>query len=188
MYFLIRNQKTGSRTKHIAVRYLYGRQIFQQGRGVPYFVRSEENYSDGLTKNLPLKLFETHEQIIMEGSLPYQREDVELALDSMTERNSDGRSYGIPQGSTIEKPRLKIESQSGKAKGGNATSDGIDTNGVNQVDTDGLSKVKSDRLTNYPSPLSLNVQPRGTRDTTSRDGDTFVTTSDNRSSSWTMIQ
>jgi hypothetical protein len=106
----------------------------------------------------------------------------------MTERNSDGRAYGIPQGSTIEKPRLKIESQSGKAKGGNATSDEVGTNGVNQVDTNGVNKVGSDRLTTYHSPLSLNVQPRGTRDTTSRDGDTFVTTSDNRSPSWPIVQ
>jgi hypothetical protein len=120
--FLIRNQKTGSRTKHISVRYLYGRQIFQQGIAVPYFVRSEENYSDGLTKNLPLKLFETQEEIIMGGSLPYRREDIELALYSMHERDSDGRLYGIPLGSTIARSGCKIESQSGKAKGGTATS------------------------------------------------------------------
>jgi hypothetical protein len=150
---------------------------------VPYFVRSEENYTDGLMKNLPLKLFETHEQIIMGVSLPYRREDVELALNSMTERDLDGRSYGIPQGSTIGKSGLKIESQSGKAKGGNATSDG-----VKLVDTKGVNKVGSDGLTTYPLPLSLNVQPRGTRETTSRDSDTFVTTSDNSSPSWTIVQ
>jgi hypothetical protein len=144
---------TGSRTKHIYVRYLYGRQIFQQGRAVLYFVRSEENYSDGLTKNLPLKLFETHEEFIMGGSLPYRREDVELALDLMTEHDSDGRSYGIPQGSTIAKSDRKIESQSGKAKGRKATSDG-----VNPADTNGVKKARFDGLNTYPSPLSLNVQ------------------------------
>jgi hypothetical protein len=36
--FLIRNQKTGSRAKHIAVRYSYGRQCFQMKQAVPYFV------------------------------------------------------------------------------------------------------------------------------------------------------
>jgi hypothetical protein len=41
---------------------------------------------------------------------------VELALDAMSERDWDGWSYGIPQGSTTKKPRAKIESQSGKAK------------------------------------------------------------------------
>jgi hypothetical protein len=146
-------------------------------------VRSEENYSDGLTKNLPLKLFETHERIIMGGSLPYLREDVEPALDSMTERDSDGRSYGIPQGSTIGKSGLKTESQSGKAKGRNATSDG-----VKLVDTKGVNKVGSDGLTTYPSPLSLNVQSCGNKETTSKDSDTFVTTSDNSPPSWTIVQ
>jgi hypothetical protein len=60
----------------------------------------------------------------------------------MTERDSDGQSYGIPQGSTIAKSGPKIDSQSGKAKGGNAMSDGvkpIDTKGVNKVGSDGLT-------------------------------------------------
>jgi hypothetical protein len=68
----------------------------------------------------------------------------------MTERDSDGRSYGIPQGSTIAKFGSNIESQPGKAKGGNATSDG-----VKLVDTKGVNKVGSGGLTTYPSPLSL---------------------------------
>jgi hypothetical protein len=59
--FLIRNQKTGARTKHIDVRYMYGRELFMKKLIVPYFVKTIENYSDGCTKNLPLKLFLDHE-------------------------------------------------------------------------------------------------------------------------------
>jgi hypothetical protein len=78
---------------------------------------------------------------------------------------------------------LKIESQSGKAKGGNATTDGIKL-----VDTKGVNKVGLDGLTTYTSPLSLNVQTCGSQETTSRDSDTFVTTSDNSPPSWTIVQ
>jgi hypothetical protein len=101
----------------------------------------------------------------------------------MTERDSDGRSYGIPQGSTIVKSGSKIESQSGKAKGRNATSDG-----VNSVDTNGVNKVGSNGLTTYPSPLSLNVQSQGRKETTSKDGDTIVTTPDDSPPSRTVVQ
>jgi hypothetical protein len=110
--------------------------------------------------------------------------NVELALDSMSERDSDGRLYGIPQGSTTEKPRAtKIESQSRKAKesqsvkGEVATSDDVDGKDVNNVD--------SDRLTTYPLSVSLNVHDSGGKETTStaKDSDIFATTSDNDSTS-----
>jgi hypothetical protein len=108
---------------------------------------------------------------------------VELALDSMTERDSDRRSYGILQGSTTAKSGSKIESQSGKAKGRKATS-----GGVNPADTNGVKKVRFDGLTTYPSPLSLTIQSRSREETTSKDGDTDVSTSDNSPLSWTIVQ
>jgi hypothetical protein len=49
--FLIKNQKTSSRTKHLAVRHLFGRDLYIENKVLPAFVRSEENVSDGLTKN-----------------------------------------------------------------------------------------------------------------------------------------
>ena len=101
----------------------------------------------------------------------------------MIERDSDGRSYGIPQGSTTAKSGSKIESQSGKAKGGKATS-----GGVNPTDTNGVKKVRFGGLTTYPSPLSLNVQSRSREETTLKDGDTDITTSDNSPLSWTIVQ
>jgi hypothetical protein len=103
--------------------------------------------------------------------------------------DSDGRLYGIPQGSTTEKHRAKIESQSGKAKesqsgkGEVATSDDVDGKDVNNVG--------SDRLTTYPSCVSLSVQDSGAKETmsTAKDSDIFATMSDNDStSSWTMVQ
>jgi hypothetical protein len=138
-----------------------------------------------LTKNLPLKLFEAHEKIIMGGILPYRREDVELALDSMTERDSDGRAYGIPQGSTIENTRPKIESQSGKPKGGNVISreadiDGVDSEGINNNDSGG-------RNTN-PFPSALNIQVRGTQETTAKDAEAVITTRAERTPSWTVVR
>jgi hypothetical protein len=95
--FLIRNQKTGSRTKHIAVRYLYVRQCVQVKEAVPYFVWSAENYSVGMTKNLPDKLYKEHASVLTERHLAYRRaDDVRKAIESMESNDSTGFNYGIP--------------------------------------------------------------------------------------------
>jgi hypothetical protein len=79
--FLIKNQKTSTRTKHLDVRLLFGRDFSIQNKVIPVFVRSEENISDGMTKNQSEKLFTEHEQVLMCGMiLPYRREDVEESL------------------------------------------------------------------------------------------------------------
>ncbi len=93
--FLIRNQKTGGRTKHIDTRYFFGRELFDKRQAVPYFIPSGRNWSDGLTKNQPEKLFNEHDSGIMSGVLPYRREDVEMALESQNGR-TDGASFGLP--------------------------------------------------------------------------------------------
>jgi hypothetical protein len=64
-------------------------------QAVPYFVRSAENYSDGMTKNLPDKLFKEHASVLTEGRLPYRREDVRKAIESMESNDSTGFQYGI---------------------------------------------------------------------------------------------
>jgi hypothetical protein len=92
--FLIKNQKTSTRTKHLDVRHLFGRDLYIRNQVLPVFVRSEENISDGMTKNQSEKLFTEHEQVLMNGILPYRREDVEEALrseESNTERAPDTR-------------------------------------------------------------------------------------------------
>ena len=87
--YLIKNQKTSSRTKHLAVRHLFGRDLYIANKVIPTFVRSEENISDGLTKNQPAQLFVEHENVLLNGILPYRREDVEEAL--RIERNNTER-------------------------------------------------------------------------------------------------
>jgi hypothetical protein len=98
--------------------------------------------------------------------------NVELALDSMSERDSVTRLYGIPQRSTTGKPQAKIESQSGKAKV--AMSDDIVDGKIH------INNVESNRLTTYPSRLLLNMQDSDASVTTStaKDSDD-ITTSNN---------
>jgi hypothetical protein len=109
---------------------------------------------------------------------------VELALDSMSKRDTDGRSYGIPQRSTTGKPQAKIESQSGKAKV---------TTYIRRcfvVGKDRINKIDPNQLTTYPSRFSLNMQDSDTSVTvsTAKDSDKFVTMSDDDSTpSWTMV-
>jgi hypothetical protein len=79
---LVKNQKTGTRTKHLDVRWLFCRDFYIDGKILPVFVRSEENYSDGCTKNQPEKLFTEHDMILRHGFIPYRREDVESALET----------------------------------------------------------------------------------------------------------
>ena len=91
--FLIKNQKTSSRTKHLAVRHLYGRDLYVENKVLPTFVRSEENISDGMTKNQPQQLFTEHELVLLGGIMPYRREDVEEVVrleQNNTERRTDG--------------------------------------------------------------------------------------------------
>ena len=93
--YLVKNQKTSSRTKHLAVRHLFGRDLYIQNKVIPTFVRSEENISDGLTKNQSTQLFVEHEKVLLNGILPYRREDVEEVLrteQNNTERRTDRRT------------------------------------------------------------------------------------------------
>ena len=81
---LVKNQKTSTRTKHLDVRWLFCRDFYIAGKVLPVFVRSEENYADGCTKNQPEKLFANHDTVLRNGYIPYRREDVETALATET--------------------------------------------------------------------------------------------------------
>ena len=99
--YLVKNQKTSSRTKHLAVRHLYGRELYIENKVLPVFVRSEENVSDGMTKNQPQQLFAEHEDVLLNGLLPYRREDVEEVLrveENNSERRTDGSVKSYPVG------------------------------------------------------------------------------------------
>ena len=92
---LVKNQKTSTRTKHLDVRWLFCRDFYIAGKVLPVFVRSEENYADGCTKNQPEKLFANHDTVLRNGFIPYRREDVALALQ--TERaNTERGASDVP--------------------------------------------------------------------------------------------
>jgi hypothetical protein len=74
--FLSKNQQVSSRTKHIDVRHHYIRELREEGKLDIRFVRSEDNSSDIMTKNLPRNLHEKHTEAMMTGTLQCWREDV----------------------------------------------------------------------------------------------------------------
>ena len=57
--------------------------------------------ADGMTKNQAEKLFGDHHIILTQGRLPYRREDVSKALESMQSNESVARSSGLPEHSTV---------------------------------------------------------------------------------------
>ena len=64
--------QTNQRTKHILVRHHYLRELHDQNAISLTFVRSERNYADLLTKNLPEALFTKHCSTLRDGYLdPY---------------------------------------------------------------------------------------------------------------------
>jgi hypothetical protein len=73
--FLIKNQQTTARTKHIDIKYHWVRELYENNKILPEFVRSEFNYADGLTKNQPEVLFKRHMKAIRSGNLDWRRED-----------------------------------------------------------------------------------------------------------------
>ena len=90
----LKNKAPGSQT-------FVGRDLYIQNKVLPTFVRSEENISDGLTKNQPAQLFVEHENVLLNGILPYRREDVEETLDleaSNNERSTYQDSVRIDSG------------------------------------------------------------------------------------------
>jgi hypothetical protein len=91
---LVKNQKTSTRTKHLDVRWLFCRDLYIDGKVLPVFVRSEENYADGCTKNQPEKLFANHDMVLRNGFIPYRREDVALALETEKE-NTEREATGV---------------------------------------------------------------------------------------------
>jgi hypothetical protein len=58
--YMADNGMSGNRTKHVDVRYHYVRELIEDGIVKVEFVRSEENDSDPLTKNLGTELYEKH--------------------------------------------------------------------------------------------------------------------------------
>jgi hypothetical protein len=77
--FLVKNHKVGSRTKHIAVRHLYMRELRERDRVQIEFIPTAQNVSDLGTKNLADKLFSKHTNRVLDGRiLECLREDVKM--------------------------------------------------------------------------------------------------------------
>ena len=55
--FLIKNQKAGGRVKRIDAKFFCYIELWNRKQVLPYYVRSEENVADGMTKNQPEKMF-----------------------------------------------------------------------------------------------------------------------------------
>ena len=67
--FLVKNQQVGPRMKHIDVRHHFIRGPIEENIVDVKFVRSEENVSDIMTKNLPEKSFNKHKASLLEGTI-----------------------------------------------------------------------------------------------------------------------
>ena len=63
--FMANNVTTSPRTKHIDVRYRYVTEFIDNGLVTIKFVKTEENDSDGFTKNLSGDLHEKHQMKMM---------------------------------------------------------------------------------------------------------------------------
>jgi hypothetical protein len=64
------------------VRHLFARDFYASGKILPKFGKSEDNIADGCTKNQPEKLSTEHEKVLLNGILPYRREDVEQEIET----------------------------------------------------------------------------------------------------------
>jgi hypothetical protein len=69
--FMAKNTAIGQRTKHVDIRYRFVNDMILSNELWVEHIRSGENPSDAMTKNLPLNLFGKHASIISEGLLGY---------------------------------------------------------------------------------------------------------------------
>jgi hypothetical protein len=80
--FMAKNTAIGQRTKHVDIRYRFVNDMILSKELSVEHIRSGDNPSDTMTKNLPLALFAKHAAVISEGQLgtlydPQNTEDVE---------------------------------------------------------------------------------------------------------------
>ena len=114
---LVKNQKTSTRTKHLDVRWLFCRDFYINGKILPVFVRSEENYADGCTKNQGEKLFANHDSVLRGGFIPYRREDVETALATERSNTERGESAEPSEPAEFDRGRTRKRETDGGTRG-----------------------------------------------------------------------
>jgi hypothetical protein len=76
--YLVRNQTTGQRTKHMDIKAHFVRDLFERGEVVPVYEPSDENEADAMTKHQAEKLFTKHASRLKNGNLTCRREDVKM--------------------------------------------------------------------------------------------------------------
>ena len=81
--FMAKNTAIGQRTKHVDIRYRFVNDMILANDLLVDHIRSGDNPSDAMTKNLPLDLFAKHTSLISEGHLgnlydPQNTEDVKI--------------------------------------------------------------------------------------------------------------
>ena len=86
---MAKNTAIGQRTKHVDIRYRFVNDMILSKELWVQHIRSEENPSDTMTKNLPVSLFGKHAAQITEGLLgnlydPQNTEDVESYCGTAT--------------------------------------------------------------------------------------------------------
>ena len=87
--FVAKNRQVGQRTKHIDVRHHFIRELIDRKLLAVEFTRSENNYSDILTKNVVQELFTKHAKYIDQGRLRYENLTKIIEEKAMSTRSSD---------------------------------------------------------------------------------------------------
>jgi hypothetical protein len=88
--FLSKNSQVSARTKHIDVRHHFIRDLIKDKKLIVRFIKSEDNPSDIMTKNVNRESYLKHVDNILKGNLPCWREDVKSTLiNTTTEYEAD---------------------------------------------------------------------------------------------------
>ena len=66
--YLVRNKHVGQRTKHIQVRHHFIRQHYPHDF-VPFYISTNDNEADQMTKWQPVDMYERHSNNIQKGNL-----------------------------------------------------------------------------------------------------------------------
>ena len=104
--FMAKNTAIGQQTKHVDIRYRFVNDIILSKELSVEHIRSGDNPSDTMTKNLPLALFAKHAAVISAGQLgtlydPQNTEDVESYSATV---EVDGATVGATSGTVLVAP------------------------------------------------------------------------------------
>ena len=104
--FMAKNTAIGQRTKHVDIRYRFVNDMILANELLVQHIRSSDNPSDIMTKNLPTTLFCKHAEIISNGMLqtlyePSNTEDVRSYYATVQEMNGNDTSVHLMDSTTV---------------------------------------------------------------------------------------